>query len=205
MPSRPSRSAMSMRTRSGRSEAASASALAAESAVPTTSYPSRRSRSSTSSATTASSSTIKMRAGFAEFTGSAPSDHGLRLLADGERQREPGPANALDQHGPLQLPDERRHQALPERPGTLPTIRRRGKPDAVVLDDEGRGAIGAMERDRYRPTSAFGKRVLQGVREQLVQDQPAGDCDIEVEGHRLDIERELDRATPLSRRGEDVP
>ena len=55
------------------------------------------------------------------------------------------------------------------------------------------------------PLRAVGERMLQGVREQLVQDQPAGDRDVEVEGDRLDVEREPDRPAHLSGRREHVP
>src|SRR5262245_16161008 len=205
IPSAPSRRAMSIRTRSGRTSAASARALADESAVPTTSCPSRRRRSSTSSATTASSSTTRMRADFAGSMGSAPGDRDGWLPVDGERQGELGPAIALQRRGPPQLADERRDQALAERPGTPEALGRCGQPDAVVGDDERRVAVLTVERDGDRAALALGKGVLQRVREQLVEDQPAGDRDVQVEGDRLDVDDELDRTTHLSGGREHVP
>ena len=62
-----------------------------------------------------------------------------------------------------------------------------------------------MERDADRAALAVRKGVLERVREQLVQDQPAGDRDVEVEGDRLDVEGELDRAAHLSGGREHVP
>src|SRR5262249_31811755 len=205
MPSGPSRSEMSIRTRAGRSSAAREMALAYEAAVPTTWYPSRRSRPWTSSATTASSSTTRMRAGFAGSTGSAPSDCGVRSVHDGEGQREPCPGVALDRRDSSQLLHERPDQLLPERPGMLLAIRQRWQPDAVVGHDEGRGAVRAAERDADRAALTVGKRMLQSVREQLVQDEPAGDCDVEVQRHRLNVESEPDRSIHFSRRREHVP
>src|ERR1044071_7964044 len=129
-------------------------------------------------ATIASSSTTRMRVS------------GMAGALLPEADREAGAAGAaLDRELALELRDEAAHELEAERAGDLVG----GKADAVVAHGHAAPAVAAVgQLDADLAARAVGERVLDGVEQQLVDDQAARHGGVDAEQHRVAVDGEAD-------------
>src|SRR5262249_27550504 len=172
---------ISISTRSGRFFAALAMASGAEWATAVTSYPRRVRRASMSFAVMPSSSTTMMRA--------LPIvDLLLRMLLLRKTDRDGCAMLRADDDAAGQLLHQGLHQ-LPAHRARFAPIGFRRKPDAVVAYLEMAAVASVVPQpDVNRAPTAVGEGVLQGVRNQFVDDQAAGHGGFGVQRRRLNVD-----------------
>jgi hypothetical protein len=109
-----------------------------------------------------------------------------------EANDEGRPVLAVDRQLSVQLRDQVAHELQPERPG-VGQVQTRRQPHAVVRDRQLMPAVaGALESHADAALAAVREGVLDGVRDQLIDDQPAADRTVEVERDVGDVQLQLD-------------
>ena len=88
------------------------------------------------------------------------------------------------------------HQLEAERPG-LADIQTGGKADPVILDGQPVPILLELHAHADLSAAVSGKRVLQGVRHQLVDDQPAGHRQVDPEDDLVDLDAIADAASGI--------
>ncbi len=131
--------------------------------------------------------------------GSRTADSGLK----GEAHQEGRAATAQKVDAPVELPSEGRHELKTETPRFFEFEVRR-QTDAVVFHAEAHFPFARRQRNLDDSLAPIGECMLQRVRNELIDEQAAGDGLVHREGNWLHLNRQLHDARGNACRLEDV-